>query len=145
MTDLERASRQSLSIVVQEIIGPARAGLDFAKVVRAQAEPILSLTDGIQAKINELNDLNAQFQRAIDLLEPHSSIPAVQPLLAYFKTLQPVVVAMSAAETAKLAAAALVLPDPASLVAVAQYEVIKAIEDTLTSGIQQLLSFVEGS
>lgn len=143
MTELEVTARRVLGESLGELLSAVRAGLDIAREARAGAEPVLGMIAGINQQIARINTVNSQIQQALDQLTPYSTHPKVQPLVAVLTALQPIVAGLAAAETAKLALAALTVPDPQVMALSAVVGVVSRLEQTVDGAVLELVAFVE--
>jgi hypothetical protein len=140
---LETTARRVLGESLDELLSAGRAGLDIAREARAGAEPMLGMIAGINQQITRINAVNSQIQEALDKLKPYSTHPKIQPFVALLTAMQPITAGLAAAETAKLALAALAVPDPQAAALSAVVGAVSRIEQIMDAAVLELVAFVE--
>lgn len=127
------------------VYAAAREGLQVTRRLRAQAEPALGILEGAQAEIQRLASVQSKLDDSIALLEPYSEISEISTLLFLLNSMKPILIAMTAVETARIALSALALPDLGAVGAAALVLAAKEIESGLEPALRSVSSILEES
>lgn len=141
---IEYQTRKALANALEDVIGAARAGFSLTSEVRAQAEPVLGLTQGLAEEVQKFNEVQSKISGAIRTLEAYQYLPEVAPIMYVLKTLEPVAAALAAQAIAKQALAFLVVPDFNALAATALFGAVNQVEAQFNQAIRQFVEYVEG-
>ena len=141
---IEHQTRRALASALDDVLSAARAGFSLTAEVRAQAEPVLGLTQGLAGEVQKFNEVQGQIGNAIATLEQYQYLPQVAPIMAVLRTLQPVAAALAAQAVAKQALALLVVPDFNALAATALFGAVNQVEAQFNQAIRQFVEYVEG-
>jgi hypothetical protein len=142
---LKAQAKLVLETGLSSVYAAAREGLQVTRQLRAQAEPVLGILEGAQAEIERLASVQSQLDDSIALLEPYAQISEIATLLFLLNAMKPILVAMAAVETARIALSGFVIPDLGAVGAAALVLAAKEIESGLELALRSVSSILEES
>jgi hypothetical protein len=140
--ELRRRARVALEAGIGQVASAARAGLDATRQLRAQAEPVLSITESAQRELERLSGIERRINDAVAQLEPYATLPEIAPLKSMLEAMKPLLAALTAVENARLVLATLVVPDPIAVGAAGLVVAAREIETQFETALSGALQFV---